>query len=226
MIMLVILAISFVGCSSASKHEGQNSGQAQKEVGTDIGLGICPSGIGASQGDQPKMSLTTKSGNKIILCGYSVESEFDVYSVNSNSVVSKPIVTYRAVQHVKSYSKGDSLVLDELVYHHQNWIPAFRREVSCATQQCEISSEVCIFKRPKATGDLSEIKSYQNGKNKGKFPSERTILLVSDLALAGNKDAQNIFFKGESTLKLDGAVAEAFSATKALLLKLKDAKCL
>lgn len=225
--ILLARVLILTACVSVGQAAGnQEVHQDPVEKKAPIGVGDCPGGIGANPGDHPRVSFRAKNGNTLIICGSSAESEFDLYFVDSSGVPGIPLATYGAEQNVKVSQQGDSLILEERTYHNKGWIPVFRVEVACGGNRCVVGREKCVLKKSKSTGDLMEIQSYQKGRNEGRFPDEVVINHAADLALSGNKKAQDIFLKGESTLKLDGAVGEIFSATKNLILKLKRMKCL
>lgn len=227
--MILMLLSGLLSCNinnGAAASEPNTSPAKEFAAGKIVKNGLCPSGIGASAGDVPKLE-TISNGTKLIVCGYSTESEFDVYSVSQDSTVSRPIITYGALDRLKTHTSGDQLILDELTIYKNDLVPTFQRKIVCNAKQCELSIPVCIYKKPSGgIGDLSEIRSYQRGKNKNKHPDEMVIQRASDLALAGNKQAQDIFLESPGGLKLDGAAAEEFRRSVELLKKLKSANCL
>lgn len=190
----------------------------------------CPDGIGALAGDSPKMQVATKNGWHLILCGYSTESEFEIYSVDSKGIISTALVSYDANDYVRSTEIPNGVKIEELVVIGNDmgkpW-PAFEQKIEC-TDSCKVSGSVCMYKKPdlKVVFNAEEIKAFQVGKNKQFVPEEAILAKASDAALTGDKKAQDFFLNQKKTIKLDAASAELFEATEKILRKMLKAKCL
>jgi hypothetical protein len=219
----IILFVLILGCTKNEPVEKK----ANTPVPSEIVKTVCPLGIGASEGDTPKLEIIISSKMRLILCGYSTESEYDIYSVNEMGVLSGPLLTHGALEHVRAYNESGVLVLDEKIYYSGSWVSAFRRKFLC-NGSCHISKSVCIFKRPKVTNvaPLREIMKYKLGKKIKKVIDETLILDLADLAYAGNKTAQKFFFSTHANIQLDGASAEVYVVARKFLQRLQSGNCL
>ncbi len=194
----------------------------------------CPAGIGASEGDKPKISIDAGHGFKIIACGNQVEAigqklhltEFDLYSVHEKKKAKK-IFTASALSHILISLKKKSMKLEELVWMSGKWTPVFQRWVTCK-QRCTLSDERCMFKAKKSLNlaPLKDFREYETGKNKGEVPEDSLIAKLGELALYGNHEAQKRFLAPVAPVSLDGSSGEEFSAMRDLLKRMKKMGCL
>lgn len=195
----------------------------------------CPPGIGATQGDAPKIVFSPNRKVQVVVCGFETGnnpetkhlSEFDVYSVRNAEF--KKLFTASALEHFLVSVKKDLLILTELTWHsRKKWVPAFERKIGCTSANCTISSERCLFKKvaqaPK--GAWVEYQRYESGDLKGKVPDERVISNLGELALSGDQKAFTTFTQDSPPIALDGASAEEFLSIKSLLNRLKKNHCL
>lgn len=193
----------------------------------------CPAGIGASDGDEPKISIDAGHGFKIIACGNQESAvdqklhltEFDLYSVHWKKKT-KNIFTASALSHFLISQKKQSMKLEELVWMSGKWTPVFQRWLTCK-QRCTLSDERCVFKAKKSLNlaPLKDFHDYETGKNKGEVPDDSLITKLGELALNGNQEAQKRFLAPTTPVPLDGSSAEEFSIVRALLKRMRKMGC-
>ncbi len=139
----------------------------------------CPSGIGSSKGDMPKV-LKRVGGTDVIACGWLNEnsktingkerySEFDVYYFDNADNELKKIITKSALENYNIFSSNGSLFFDELIWHGNKFYPAVREKLICKNNECEFIVSNCIF-QPNSTYINNEasvkIKEYISGDKK------------------------------------------------------------
>ena len=107
--------------------------QIQDKVETK---GLCLDGIGASFGDQHKLEVLTKSGFKLILCGYSTSSEYDVYSINPKGEL-KLVKTFGALDNMQATIKNNTFYFNGSIAAGHDSGNAFRGKVICNTTECK-----------------------------------------------------------------------------------------
>ena len=197
----------------------------------------CPSGVGASNGDTPRI-LSKSDSVQLMVCGSEADgkfqgvgdhlSEFDVYSVSKDGAISNSLLTAGALDHYLVQKLQNGLRFDEMIYYLGQWTSAMRTDLTCRNGTCSFSKPQCVLKRrkSKSASKLDELRSFSKGKLRNQVPSEALILSVFDLAVSGQKDAQEIFLKNSGSFRLDGAAGEEFHRSFETLKKLREQKCI
>ncbi|MBC7691553.1 MAG: hypothetical protein H7222_07265 [Methylotenera sp.] len=233
--VLVVLTLN-PACTKPGKEiapppSTQNSAERRVISGPSPVGGSCPAGIGASAGDHPVVTLELPEKRRILVCGHEDDakqeglkkqlSEFEIYSVNSHGELSKSLLTAGALDNYLVYPESEKLVLDELMYSHDRWVPIFRSRIDCVGESCGRSTPVCLFKKSGATSDSEgqqQLKDTLRRVQKSEAVGEVDIWALFDASLSGDAKAAKVLEK--SDLKVDAASAEALTQAKTLLKRL------
>ncbi len=201
----------------------------------------CPEGIGAKEGDEPKLIATADHGFFYVVCGsYDPESthkigkkmmsEFEVYSCKKDGKLSEPIVKIGALENVAVRTRAGHLILEKYVYVPTGYyLETFRTDIVCSEEDCEQLEEKCKFeKKPRPTftkAALKELETFVSGENKEKPFSESLLKKLIEAALSGDEKAVQ-FFTSDNLPNLDGDLAEQYAEFSDLFKKFKSSKCL
>lgn len=186
-----------------------------------------------SKGEAPVFSSETKDKIKLLICGIAegsgekaIYSDFKIYSHNG-SKHSDAVMEAGSNEPYWVKPSDQGLILEELKFVKGEYYPFYKHEILCKGSDCKKLGRVCVFKKLKAfpTEVLSEIKTYAKGANEKKMPADFLITELRDLALTGNKKAQEIFEK-KPGFRLEEESLEEFNNAKDLIVKLKKSNCL
>ena len=188
-----------------------------------LGVGTCPSGIGATEGQKPLRVIRIGPGPALLICGWSnlhakkqkIYSEFELIDEASRN----PVVRFGASDQVTIRENGSSVSLTE---HHsypvgKNWayvpLPFRRYTITSAKSGGFRKESKLIFIPPKfSAAQLDWIKSkYERAKEKGNVQDGLPSLIVL-AALGGHSKFESLLPTAVSDLRLDGALGEEFTA--------------
>ncbi|MBS1963703.1 MAG: hypothetical protein JST04_15920 [Bdellovibrionales bacterium] len=193
--------------------------------------GECPGGIASLSGSQPLVAVGT-APSRLIVCGDSADDErypgkvfatgFDILSVDAAGKASKPIHTEGELERALVYVEGEKLVVEDMIYVGENWVPAFRQAFACSGGKCAAAKETCIFKLPtgKSKWEPRQVKDMIVRAGEGKSLDESEVAAIKDFALAGDAPAKDFFVNGMAKLHLDGASAEEYETDRAIFRRM------
>ena len=187
-----------------------------------LGVGTCPAGIGAADGQKPIRVIRIGVGPALLICGWSdlnakkqkIYSEFELVDDASRS----SIVRFGALDQVTIRENGSSVSMTE---HHsypvgRNWayvpIPFRQYTVTVAKNGGFEIKDKLVFVPPKFSAtQLNWIRStYDRAKEKGNVQDGLPSLIVL-AALAGNSQFESLLPTAVTDLRLDGALGEEFT---------------
>lgn len=201
----------------------------------------CPEGIGAKEGDEPKLVASAENGFYFVVCGFydpelthkigkKMMSEFEVYYTKKDGKLSEPVVKYGALDNVAIRTRAGRLYLEKYIYVPTGYyLETFRSQVVCSKEDCELQDEKCKFEKkprpPFVKSSLKELESYVSGENKEKPITEALLKRLIESAMSGDEKAIDVFI-GERKFQIDGDVGEHYNEFSDVFKKLKDGKCL
>lgn len=186
--------------------------------------------------EEPALSVTTKEGPTLILCGFEDHevqspqgkrafSEFTVYfTTNSNKEPRKLFASEVAETFWARPTDGKGLELEEVWFFADQPKPALWRDVTCQAESCTLSEPKCVFQMkpnpfPKALADFELKKKKKELTEDG----EELLDQIWAQALLGDKPAQ-AFYAG-TVDGLDENLTEVFDSNKKKLAELKTINC-
>lgn len=192
---------------------------------------ICPNG------DEPPLTVTTKSGAVLSVCGF---EDHEVNSPKSKRAFMEFTVHYTTPQKTEPLKlfasdvadtywvrvvEGKGLELEELWFFSEQPQPALSRTILCEGESCKVSPARCIYNikpnsYPKALAKLDE------ERKKGKFDEDGEELLdqIFAQALTGDEKAK-AFYRSKAPSGFDEAMTEAFVANQKKIQEIKELKC-
>ncbi|NJL25575.1 MAG: hypothetical protein HC902_10655 [Calothrix sp. SM1_5_4] len=206
-----------------------------------VAAAVCLSAVSQARtcpgtGDEPLMSVKTKAGPTLVVCGYEDHEvttpkgkrAFSEFTVGAALDEDKPAeVVFSAggtdTFWIKSVP-GKGFELEELWSFDDTPRPAIWREVTCEAGKCAPSPGKCVLKLkrnpfPKA---LSALQARLNSKS----PDESDEALMDQVwaqALSGDKEAQAFFERRPAGF--DAALTEAYDSIRGKLREAGELKC-
>jgi hypothetical protein len=183
---------------------------------------FCPQGIGASSGDKPFYTYTTKQGRKLAFCGWSENRTEEMIKAAEYEVIDttddKVLLRFGAPEWTFVKENGRTITITQVVYlpSGDNWkyLPVDRYIYRLKETHREINFErEYVFKPPRFDKKkISEVlEAYKILKGQ-KYSNESISGMLMLAALSGSKEAQKLLVNLKECLILDGAAAETYSS--------------
>jgi len=183
---------------------------------------LCPQGIGASSGDKPFYTYTTKQGRKLAFCGWSENKTGEMIKAAEYEVIDttndKVLLQFGALERTFVKENSRTITITQVLYlpSGDNWkyVPVDRYIYRLKETDGEIDFErQYVFKPPRFDKKkISEVlEAYKVLKEK-KHGNESISGMLMLAALSGSKEAQKLLIYLKEYLILDGAVAEAYTS--------------
>jgi len=168
----------------------------------------CPAGLSAKEGDVPKLVAQYPGGRKLILCGQSAESEFNVHLLEASQPPKQVFEASATHSYTAGLTSDHKLKLTEKVFVAGANREAFEFEFECSSSRCWPGDRRCVLKVDwkRDPSKVSALKRRLSGQG-----TEEMQTVVSDLlaeAMAGDLEAGKLLNDRRWDKKVDGASAE------------------
>jgi hypothetical protein len=184
--------------------------------------------------DEPALSVKTKAGPTLILCGFEDHeikaergrrafSEFQVYAVpKPDATPEKVYASEGGDTHWASVTPDKTLLLEELWIFADKPHAAIARPIACAASACKVERETCVLNLRKNMFPKSLPTLHRRLKSKKPVGEDAEDLLdeVWAQALTGETKAAE-FYDAPVPAELDSTLGEVFAGN---LIKLKLAR--
>jgi len=183
---------------------------------------LCPQGIGASSGDKPFHTYTTKQARKLAFCGWSENKTEEMIKAAEYEVIDtangKVLLRFGALEWTFIKENEGTITITQVLYlpSGDDWkyLPVDRYIYRLKETDRKINFErEYVFKPPqfdkKKISEVLEAYKILKGKKYGNESISGMLMLA---ALSGSKEAQKLLINLKEYLVLDGAVAEAYTS--------------
>ncbi len=195
----------------------------------------CPQGLGASAGDAPRQVFALGEAGTVLLCGWAERSEaglpqyseFELVEAGSGNL----LLRFAAEDTATVEQQGAALQVIEQrrlpIGEDFSWqdVPYRRFTLRAEGGQWHTACELA-FARPRfSAAELREIAHRYAAAQQGEPPGEELPLLVVLAATGGDAAATARLPRAATELRLDGHLAEVFSAALQDLAELRTGHC-
>lgn len=187
--------------------------------------------------EAPKLSVRSQ-GITLLVCGNEEQtttpkgklhmSEFSIHSVDAKKIT-KEIFVASALDHYWVSKTKNSIVLEELWWIKNNFVPALNSTIACKKGSCSQSLEKCVLKVTKNLfpNSLAQLeKRVRTEKFEGEPYLDTMIGEVFAQGLGGDRKAQDFFLQENRPEWLDGANSEEWDSDHNMLERAQKLGCL
>lgn len=123
----------------------------------------------------------------------------------------------------------NGLQLEQLAQYRGRWIPVFSESVGCTEKECRLQNKLCAFQPQPLFHDdaaIAEMQTHCTGENDREPLGDDLVIRLGELALAGNKSAQELFINPECKYNLNSHSIHEFKSFSAIFRELKQRNCI